>query len=335
MFKKTIVAAVTLLALACSAPATEVVRPNVTPTPTNPPVYVEVTASPAPTTIPGSNHTATATNPTVFVEVTATPTPPDLIYTTEVEQLIEQAKHATTEFETLNSQRRYSDWRTDPGWHSRMHLVAEQMIQVPDKYSRMTHTLQLTNVHNALQPTVLEYGEAGDKLLYTLNLLAQEPYDAMIAKRLSATRIRLERIGKDIDRASTMIYEYYVDLSPGIEPYSSILRHKLELTAVAMNEKRSQFGLATLTPVGRPAITGSAGSTEFRNGVFQIGTDIAPGTYRAPGSDRCYWARLSNFTGTSNILANHFGPGQVIVTIERTDVGFESSNCGRWTRIGN
>ena len=71
------------------------------------------------------------------------------------------------------------------------------------------------------------------------------------------------------------------------------------------------------------------------DGVYAVGSEIRLGTYRAPGSDSCYWARLSNFTGTSNILANHFGPGQVIVTIERTDVGFETSNCGTWTRIGN
>lgn len=75
----------------------------------------------------------------------------------------------------------------------------------------------------------------------------------------------------------------------------------------------------------------------FAGGMFIVGTDIAAGTWTAPGggSSFCYWARLSGFSGESkDLIANGVPSGTAIVTIATTDRGFKSSGCGTWTKTG-
>ena len=77
----------------------------------------------------------------------------------------------------------------------------------------------------------------------------------------------------------------------------------------------------------------SSSSDPFDDGWFIVGLDIAPGTWRSPGGDDCYWARLSGFSGDNeHIEANELGVSNNIVTIQSTDQGFYSQNCGTWTR---
>lgn len=77
-----------------------------------------------------------------------------------------------------------------------------------------------------------------------------------------------------------------------------------------------------------------AASVMTEDGVYLVGTDIKPGTYRGGvGQPDCYWARLSNTDGSlDGILANNNGGNQV-VTIKKSDKAFETSNCGAWTKI--
>ena len=73
----------------------------------------------------------------------------------------------------------------------------------------------------------------------------------------------------------------------------------------------------------------------FGNGVFLVGIDISPGIWKSSGGDYCYWARLSGFSGElGHIKANGVGGSNNILTIEASDKGFESSNCGTWTKTG-
>ncbi len=71
----------------------------------------------------------------------------------------------------------------------------------------------------------------------------------------------------------------------------------------------------------------------FGSGVHRVGSDIKPGTYRTRvATTNCYWARLSGFSGElRHIKANEFGSGYMVVKIKSTDVGFESSGCGKWS----
>lgn len=73
------------------------------------------------------------------------------------------------------------------------------------------------------------------------------------------------------------------------------------------------------------------------DGVFIVGTDIAPGTWRSSGGGgfACYVARLAGFGGTLNeVISNELSQsGRVIVTLKRSDEGFETNGCGTWTKV--
>lgn len=78
-------------------------------------------------------------------------------------------------------------------------------------------------------------------------------------------------------------------------------------------------------------------SATIASGMWIVGAQITPGTYRAENSTPgCYWQRVSNFTGAIDaIIASAFvtSPGVQIVTIANTDMGFSSDvECGTWTR---
>jgi hypothetical protein len=80
------------------------------------------------------------------------------------------------------------------------------------------------------------------------------------------------------------------------------------------------------------AITTS--KTSFGDGDFIVGTDMVAGTYRNDGTSGCYYARLRGFGHTlDDIIANNNTDTQAIVTIATSDKGFESQNCGTWTKI--
>lgn len=73
--------------------------------------------------------------------------------------------------------------------------------------------------------------------------------------------------------------------------------------------------------------------TTFDDGIFIVGTDITPGTYKNTGAQGCYYARLSGFGGTlDEIIANDNVDTSTIVTIAASDKGFESNGCGTWTK---
>jgi hypothetical protein len=83
--------------------------------------------------------------------------------------------------------------------------------------------------------------------------------------------------------------------------------------------------------VTAPPPQAAAAITE--DGIYLVGVDIKPGTYRSGPNPDCYWARLSDTNGDlDSILANNNGGNQV-VTIKRTDKAFETARCGEWTRV--
>lgn len=91
----------------------------------------------------------------------------------------------------------------------------------------------------------------------------------------------------------------------------------------------------TTPTTAAPTTTTAAGpKTVFGDGSYRVGVDIAPGTYRSSGtSSSCYWQRLSNFTGTDNIIANYLSDSPTTVTILPSDAGFETRRCGTWTKV--
>jgi hypothetical protein len=81
------------------------------------------------------------------------------------------------------------------------------------------------------------------------------------------------------------------------------------------------------------AITASP-TAPFGDGTYIVGVDISPGTWRAGGGGSCYWERRRGFGGSiTDIIANNFGGGSQVVTIGPSDKGFQSKDCGVWTKI--
>lgn len=73
--------------------------------------------------------------------------------------------------------------------------------------------------------------------------------------------------------------------------------------------------------------------TTFGDGSYRVGIDIAAGTYRSSATaTSCYWKRMSNFTGTDDIIANYLSNSPTTVTILASDAGFQTRGCGTWTK---
>lgn len=78
------------------------------------------------------------------------------------------------------------------------------------------------------------------------------------------------------------------------------------------------------------AITSSL-DAPIQDGTYLVGTDVSPGTWKAANPADCFWSRLKSFGGgTSGTITNDIGSG--IVTISKSDVGFQSSKCGGWIK---
>jgi hypothetical protein len=78
----------------------------------------------------------------------------------------------------------------------------------------------------------------------------------------------------------------------------------------------------------------------FGPGVYRVGVDIEPGTYRTTGEPTgrfkwCYWARLSSADGDLDAIIANDGrrAGQSVATIKVTDKLFETSGCSTWERV--
>ncbi|MEU9173300.1 hypothetical protein AB0D34_36975 [Streptomyces sp. NPDC048420] len=83
---------------------------------------------------------------------------------------------------------------------------------------------------------------------------------------------------------------------------------------------------------GSPATKMSGGG-----GMFRVGADIAPGTYKSTGNtdDSCYWERTKDAEqGLDSILANDNVNGTAVVRISASDGYFKTAGCKDWTKTG-
>ena len=83
-----------------------------------------------------------------------------------------------------------------------------------------------------------------------------------------------------------------------------------------------------------------AGTQEpIRPGTWLVGSQIAPGTYRASAKYLCYWARVSGFgAGQEDVveegLVETDAGAELTVTLQASDAGFTTDDdCGPWTRV--
>lgn len=133
-------------------------------------------------------------------------------------------------------------------------------------------------------------------------------------------------------------------ITPGGQLYIDLREHLRNFHGVSGNDVRvydedfstAQAGWDAHVPDSSESdVEGeSVPASSFGDGTHIVGTDIEPGTYRSSG-ERCYWERLSGFSGTSEdrITNGSNRGGSTIVTIDPTDTAFESSRCGTWELV--
>lgn len=103
------------------------------------------------------------------------------------------------------------------------------------------------------------------------------------------------------------------------------------IVTIGKSDKGFESKRCGLWVPGLPAITESP-TAPFGDGTYVVGTDIAPGTWRADSPAGCYWARLRGFSGQmGDLIAN--ANGKAIVTIAASDKGFKSHRCGTWSKM--
>ncbi|MCX5558279.1 hypothetical protein [Streptomyces sp. NBC_00038] len=70
-------------------------------------------------------------------------------------------------------------------------------------------------------------------------------------------------------------------------------------------------------------------------GMFRVGADIAPGTYKSTGNtdDMCYWERTKDASQSmDSIIANNNVSGTAVVTIGAGDAYFKTTGCKDWKK---
>lgn len=74
-------------------------------------------------------------------------------------------------------------------------------------------------------------------------------------------------------------------------------------------------------------------ATQIKNGVWTVGVDIEPGTYRTaePVTSMCYWAILRSGTNGSDIVDNDLPEGGFPTVTLSTGQDFDNS-CGVWSK---
>jgi len=83
--------------------------------------------------------------------------------------------------------------------------------------------------------------------------------------------------------------------------------------------------------------TGPKATSFPGEGMYMVGVDIAPGTYRAKSDGSGYWARLRNASGElGGIIANDnvLSTTTTIVEISSGDAFFDTNGFGQWTKAG-
>ncbi|WP_330305099.1 MULTISPECIES: hypothetical protein [unclassified Streptomyces] len=80
-----------------------------------------------------------------------------------------------------------------------------------------------------------------------------------------------------------------------------------------------------------------ASQIKGNGGMYRVGADIAPGTYKSTGNtdDSCYWERDKDATHSmDSIVANNNVTGTAVVTISAGDGYFKTTGCGDWKKTG-
>lgn len=109
------------------------------------------------------------------------------------------------------------------------------------------------------------------------------------------------------------------------------------VTVKASDKLFSSSGCKDWEAVDEKAKGSPASKMAGDGGMFRVGVDIAPGTYKSTGNtdDSCYWERAKDAAhGLESITANNNVTGSAVVTISSSDAYFKTTGCQDWKKSG-
>ncbi|MBS3180272.1 MULTISPECIES: hypothetical protein [unclassified Pseudoclavibacter] len=121
---------------------------------------------------------------------------------------------------------------------------------------------------------------------------------------------------------------FYFAISPGIstDEQSSQLEAALILCPEHPDAESARTSLNTY----EANVTAGNDGTRFNDGVWKVGDEIKPGTYKPETpSDNCRWFRYDD-KGEWIETSYDKTQAEIVVTIDAKDSTFESRNCGYW-----
>jgi uncharacterized protein YlxW (UPF0749 family) len=140
---------------------------------------------------------------------------------------------------------------------------------------------------------------------------AAEERSAELASEVKSLR-------EDVSEAKNTAREAEDDLASVAAQY--------EQTLQAMESQQAE--LAAREQAVAVAEAKKAASTFPGDGVYLVGDDVQPGTYKSEGGTACYWERQS---ADGDIIDNYIGSGPTVVTIAPSDFSIEVNNCASFT----
>lgn len=97
---------------------------------------------------------------------------------------------------------------------------------------------------------------------------------------------------------------------------------KLKTDKAALEARAKEVGIAEAE---------AAANTFDGDGVYIVGDDVQPGTYKSEGSESCYWSRNSK---SGDIIDNHLGAGPTVMVIKASDFSVTVQRCAPFTKTG-
>ncbi|WP_197522643.1 hypothetical protein, partial [Occultella aeris] len=141
-------------------------------------------------------------------------------------------------------------------------------------------------------------------IYYFINSLSSGNADRVVAYGRTSDRVLIgdwngDRVDSLAVRRDNL---YYIANGFGGGAADRVVAYGRATDAVMVGDWNAD-GIDTLG-IRRPA----PAPVQFGAGTLRVGTDVAPGTYRAStGADSCYWERLAGFSGEfDDIIANDF-----------------------------
>ncbi|WP_236057286.1 hypothetical protein [Mycobacterium sp. SM1] len=94
---------------------------------------------------------------------------------------------------------------------------------------------------------------------------------------------------------------------------------------------------AAAVALASPALAQPSGEIPG-DGVFKVGTDVAPGTYHTQGpsdwSEICSWATYSTLGATEDDMVDgDVSRGPMYANVPATVAAFETNGCQPWTPV--